>query len=529
MAITVESRKRVFPDAHSSSQPKVESLSIIDAVVLHFAPSACVWFYEEPIDPNGLMSSLCETLNGYPQWAGQLRFAEYKPDAGHKHRQGRLELSYGSSSDPGVESISASADYPMSSVLPPDETAKYWDATSIDCSEFLDKQTKLALHDSIEYCGLPSMKVQLTTFQDGGVAIAVGIVHSLADAVTLLTFVKDWAATNLALSTSRSVPILQPLFDPSLVDAAAAGDIDAESPDPSILKVAADLPVHRFDFWASGGPFTPGWALSSTQIPQELASISEDIQLGKPMPFHTWDAAAPCSHATFFFSAAETHAIYLRAAAHTHTRISHQDAVLAHLWAALIRARGLQAGEEHFIDISIDGRRRLRKPLPQSFLGSPIFNAGVCTKVPSPGSSSPASRTKDVADKAAAIRDAVARFDTESVAALLHEMCFELGGQRRWNCFLGDHHTIVTSWVGVGMREVVFEEGKKVKWAEALLPPCDGVVIVVEGGDGLSGVDGDGEVDRKQWWSKGVNFDVYLRSDVMRNLMEDEALRVSVD
>lgn len=98
--------------------------------------------------------------------------------------------------------------------------------------------------------------------------------------------------------------------------------------------------------------------------------------------------------------------------------------MLAHLWAALIRARALKEGEEHFLDISIDGRRRLRNPLPPSFIGSPILNVGIPTMV-GPGT---ASSAKDVADKAAAIRDHIARFDGLAVAALLHEMCFELGG-----------------------------------------------------------------------------------------------------
>ena len=133
-------------------------------------------------------------------------------------------------------------------------------------------------------------------------------------------------------------------------------------------------------------------------------------------------------HTTFFFTAAETHAIYLHAAANTETRISHQDALLAHLWAALIRARGLKDGDEHFIDVSIDGRRRLQKPLPPSFIGSPIFNVGIPTKVVPGPTASAASSAKDVAGKAAAIRDNVAKFDGEGVAALLHEMCFELSG-----------------------------------------------------------------------------------------------------
>ena len=110
---------------------------------------------------------------------------------------------------------------------------------------------------------------------------------------SLLTFMKDWAATNRALSSSKPVPKLQPLFDPSLIDSAAAGNIDARSPDPRILEIAAKLPVHRFDHWASAGPSTPEWALPLTKIPPELAS-QKDIKLGKPAPYHTWDATAPC-------------------------------------------------------------------------------------------------------------------------------------------------------------------------------------------------------------------------------------------
>lgn len=179
MPVTVHSRSRVFPHSHvPSAQAKVESLSIIDAIVLYFAKSACVWFYKESLDTVRLISSLSKTLNAYPQWAGQLRFAEYNPGAGHVHRQGRLELCHGSSSDPGVEYILAQAELPMSSMVPPDETTKHWDATHLDYGEFLDMETEFALHDSKEYEGLPSMKVQITTFEDGGMAIAVGLVRT---------------------------------------------------------------------------------------------------------------------------------------------------------------------------------------------------------------------------------------------------------------------------------------------------------------------------------------------------------------
>lgn len=74
----------------------------------------------------------------------------------------------------------------------------------------------------------------------------------------------------------------------------------------------------------------------------------------------------------------------------------------------------------------------------------------------------------------------------------------------------------------------MFEEGKKVRWAEALLPPCDGVVIVGEGGIGGDGLE-EGCDAKKEWWSEGVNLNVYLKSDVMRRLVEDEEFRVFAD
>ena len=62
-------------------------------------------------------------------------------------------------------------------------------------------------------------------------------------------------------------------------------------------------------------------------------------------------------------------------------------------------------------------------------------------------------------------------------------------------------------------------------------------MVVGEGGVGRDGNDDDlnndakegGRETKKEWWSKGVNLNVYLRSDVMGRLMEDEGLRSFAD
>lgn len=83
-----------------------------------------------------------------------------------------------------------------------------------------------------------------------------------------------------------------------------------------------------------------------------------------------WKMEASISHTKFSFSAAETHAIYLHVAANPTVRISHQNALPAHVSAALTHARGLGEREEHVMDVSVDIRRRLNPPLPFSFIGS---------------------------------------------------------------------------------------------------------------------------------------------------------------
>ena len=546
MPIPVQKRLRVHPSSHTggSTQPKTIPLSILDATVLNYSTSGCIWFYpgsqtEESVH-RLINLSLPKTLDAYPQWAGHLRFASYDLNAGHTHRQGRLELEHGGPEDQGVEVMLAKADCPMEAMIPSNESrnGRFWDATEVDYQNLLDMSTPFAPDEAQDPKPLPCMKIQLTTFPTGGLAIAIGLAHPLADAQTLLHFAHSWAATNLALSSSSPLPTLTPVFNPSLLDKAAAGDIDAFTPNHRILEKAAPLPLHRYDYWASGGPSCPEYALPATKIPDELSHLSEkEIARGAKIPWESWDLAAKVAHVDFFFSGEEVHGIYERAAGKAGGRISHLDALLAKMWGALIRARrdcaggGLEVGDEHWLDVSIDVRRRVEPKLPAGFIGSPIMNVGIITTVPATQSPGKGGVDIDLGGKAANIRNTISLFTPTNTAALLHEMAFELGAQRRWNCFLGDKHVIVTSWVGIGLEDVVFEKGEKPVWVESILPPCEGTVQVMEGlsprdvGEGQE--NGEREVGKAgEWWRNGVTLSVWLKEDVMGRLVEDGGLRV---
>ncbi len=93
MGVTVQSRRRVYPESHGlSAHAKTEALSIFDNTVLNYATSGCIWFCDQSLNVDQLTLSLKKTLDVYPQWAGVLHFAEYIRDGSHTHRQGRMQL-----------------------------------------------------------------------------------------------------------------------------------------------------------------------------------------------------------------------------------------------------------------------------------------------------------------------------------------------------------------------------------------------------------------------------------------------------
>jgi hypothetical protein len=115
LGVRVLSQTRMFPETRQADGPSEVPLSILDATVAHFAPAAAIWMYDQPTEEQGrkalsieqLTLSLRKTFNAYPQWAGQLQCAPYKAHGDHNQRFGRVKLSWGNDSDPGVEFVVA--------------------------------------------------------------------------------------------------------------------------------------------------------------------------------------------------------------------------------------------------------------------------------------------------------------------------------------------------------------------------------------------------------------------------------------
>ncbi|KAG5639082.1 hypothetical protein H0H81_007026 [Sphagnurus paluster] len=500
------SRSRIFPDDPASIATH-QPLSILDCHVVRYSPSAAVWIYHDraPCTVGQLMMSLRRTLNAYPHFAGQLHWAIYNPHGDHTQRYQRITLSYGTPQDPGVELIVATTSQTLSS-LASSEPIDGCLASNFPTEEFLNATPPLALNNGGDYVGLPGMVVQITTLADRNIAVAVKLSHILADAQSLLQFTHDWASVNRAMSVGAPLPVLSPVFDPPALDRAAAGNIDAPNPDSAILDAARDLPLHRYDLWASEAG-CPSFMIPATLIPSDLTPESMG-SMGPPLPWANWDFIAPVSRYLVRFSATELQGIWEDAS--SVSLVSHLDALSAHIWRLIIRARGFE-GVYH-LNPSLGFRSRLDPPLPHAFIGSPLTSAKVASTLDK-------ARSQTLGHLAASIRSSLNTFNASTLPALLHEMVFEASPLRLWNAFFGSRNTIVTSWLKLGTLDVDFGAGCAAQ-VEAVMPSVDGVIQVMEAAGNHSSKQNSGH-----WYNGPVTVSLHLRDDVMQKLLKDSDLR----
>ncbi|KAG6891243.1 hypothetical protein C0995_008495 [Termitomyces sp. Mi166 len=460
----VVTRTRLFP--RSPQKLTHTPLSILDCRVVRFAPSAGIWIFKDAPSVEELSVSLKITLDAYPQLSGQLQWAPYIPNGDHTQRFQRLMLAYGAPDDPGVEFIIATSPRSISSFAgsPVDGCT---DAKDLPFAELIGSTTPLAFHDVLTYAGLPSLIIQITTLADNSVAIGLKFAHPLADAQSMFQFTSDWAAVSRAVRRHEPPPVLSPVFDPLLIDRAAAGDIDAPSPSPSIIEAARGLPLHRYDCWNSQLNCPP-FMKSLTTVPPEVASAVSHF--GNQIDWTNWEYTAPVSYYLVEFSPGELRAMWEEA--NSFSRVSHLDALLAHIWNLVIRARKFDG--ECYLDVTIGFRKRLNPPLPTSFLGSPIISIQVTATAQD-------AIDHKLGSMAASIRSSLSTFDASTLPALLHEIAFEISPFRTWSAFFGSRNTIITSWLHeeLHMRDMDFGTGPPTL-VEAVMPSFDGCVQVME-------------------------------------------------
>ncbi|RYP89984.1 hypothetical protein DL770_003887 [Monosporascus sp. CRB-9-2] len=500
----IRSTRRIFPES-PPQQTRTTRLSIADASVARFAPCGAIWLYDrtegidarDPVVFEHLEKALKQTLDEYPHYAGQLRWAskeDVEGDVNSRHI-GRPIVVYGAGEGPGVELVIAEAGRELSAIVPSREeramAKKLWNATDFPQDQLLPS-TLLAFMSLADFEGLPGAAVQLTAFRCGGYAVSVKLTHCLSDALCLMHFVHSWAARSRMFFGDAAQSVFPtgadhsgPSFDPSLLDRYANLTAEGTAPDPEKIGKARALPMHRFDWWATDAPGYPSWATASSNATKPSAEEMPHLQLSPSTfpPWPTWDMAAPVVHVQIRFAARELARMKQAAEASlpealAGQRISRLDAALAHIWILINRARRHRDTQDQvYLDITLGLRRRVDPPLPDSFVGSPILLA----YIEKPGAES---STAGIGAIAGSIRQTMSKFTPDAVSAYLYDAAHEVSPQRLWQAFLGSRHTLVTSWVRACAYEVDFCATRRLaRYVQGVMPRMDGLVQVIDVGD----------------------------------------------
>ncbi|KAJ5925241.1 transferase family protein [Penicillium verhagenii] len=534
--------ERIFPKTKTTED--AVALSLIDATTVDFSATSAIWFCEKPETQKDrfdlfdhFRQSLRYTLDAYPHFTGHLKSiasldsselpAETAKFEKHARQYGRVYAHYGTSSDPGVEFITAQSTATLNTLCPASRPAE----------QPIYNQQRVSLDGLIPSVGianavrpkpadangvlLPLLAVQITQLACGGFSLSAKIAHPVADISSLVHFIKDWASISrwILLGSAPPIPSLEPVLEPDLLDSMAAADINAEAPDPKTLKQAATLPVHRYDWWIS----TAGCPWEA--VVPEAYRTREIHPIGSSMPWSEWDTASPVSHYVIHLTSEQVEMIWkaaIKGSPHESgaLRISRHDVILAHIWSCIARARNQHedSGPIH-CDLTVGLRPALH--LGERFVGSPSLMVNIEMTGSELASSEipPTERIRSISQKVRKTINQMIR--PAAIAAHLHSLAFETSPQRIWQAFLGSRHLLVTSWARAGVYDVDFglNESPRIRFTEGVIADLDGCVLIKEAPPPY-GVDGWGA----SWTDNGVDVSIHLRAEDMERLIEDPLL-----
>ncbi|KAF7553399.1 hypothetical protein G7Z17_g3629 [Cylindrodendrum hubeiense] len=537
--LSIVQSERLFPRTKQVEE-QATALSLVDATTANFALTNAIWLFERPsrVDDKNfklvdhLRESFRVALDAYPQWCGHLKAVtttngtvddEAKHLPPHARRYGRIYAHYGTSEDSGVEFITAKSSATLDEIYSSSRTADQplWDRQKVPLKDFVpptsiasalrpNKPSEGGLRD-------PLLAIQITELSCGGFILAAKITHPLADISALIRFVKDWALVSGSTLAGEPEPSLVPVFDPLRLDASAAGDINADKPDATILQETESLPLHRYDWWAPS-PNAP-WP---TSVP-DVFEVEDLTPAGQVMPWSEWDVNAPVSDYLVHLSRDQVEFLHKEATAGGSSKCSQHDAVVAHIWSCIIRARNL-GGDTGPVHCDLVYGLRPVLQLGDNFVGSPSIMINVemsGVEVAATAESKGSVETLLLQPIAQRVRETIRKIGQPAqVAAFLHRLAYEKSPQRLWQAFLGRRHILVTSWVRAGIYEVDFGLGSRIRYADDVVPNMDGVILIKEAPPSRD----VSSASPQSWTENGVDVAIHICQDDMQRLLQDPLL-----
>ncbi|PPR88503.1 hypothetical protein GOBAR_AA32187 [Gossypium barbadense] len=164
---------------------------------------------------------------------------------------------------------------------------------------------------------------QVTKFKCGGVCLGVGFQHTLGDGTSAIHFINSWA------ETARGVPpAIAPFIDRTLLRARV----------PPMPK------FHHLEY----EPYTP------------LKAVESDLK--------------PSTVSTFKLTVDQLNALKAKAAANSSgTKYSSYNILAAHICRCVSKAMGLSDDQPTKMYFPVDGRSKLKPPLPPGYFGNVVF------------------------------------------------------------------------------------------------------------------------------------------------------------
>ncbi|MCO5606787.1 hypothetical protein L7F22_060977 [Adiantum nelumboides] len=312
----------------------------------------------------------------------------------------------------------------------------------------------------------PLLVLQVTFFQCGGVSLGVGMEHHAADGMSGIHFINTWA------DIARGKDIAQcPFVDRTLLRARVPPTpefphIEYQPPPPLLPTSKHDTNHILLNGVAT---YANGDSLCHDNHHLKLSTNDRNHNVATPAIFHLTRAQV----------------VELRRAAAdpvTKTTYSTYEAVAAHVWRCVSRARGLREEQETKLYIATDGRSRLQPPLPAGYFGNVIFTATPMARVWELDRS-------PLSEGAQRIREALERMDDRYLRSALDYL--EL--QPNLEALVRGAHTFctpnlgITSWTRLPIHDSDFGWGRPIFMGPAGIP-FEGLAFVLPSSSGDGGL-----------------------------------------
>ncbi|VAI01072.1 unnamed protein product [Triticum turgidum subsp. durum] len=312
MKVKIESSKIVKPsyeDGEAPAHAQRVPLSVFDKVT-YGEHVALIFAFRPPNPPNSEVElGLAKALAVYREWAGRIR-------------DGRRSVLL---NDAGARFVEATVDAPMAVSMPSGPSP----------------EVRL-LHPRIDGSPVELVQVQLTRFSCGSLAVGFAGHHQIADGQATANFLAAWglATRRLPLSplpvcdrSTRFAP-----RDPPLVEFPHR-EVEYRAPAPNKKRdIALDDEKEEIGFGVAG----------HDKVKVHRMHLSKDFVA--QLKARASSALPPSRRGYTTF-----------------------QSVVAHLWRAITAARGLAAGVTTKVRISVNGRTRMRPPVPRDYFRNVVL------------------------------------------------------------------------------------------------------------------------------------------------------------